>query len=151
MTYFLMTIVLLVWGLLFYKIFFSVSRGKIVTNSTVPASGGSTENKLDTYVIHSYSRDPFLSILTDTETVDEITIEPVKKIPKVLPKVLPEYFGIIFNGTKNCGIFRSDKQYYFVSPGDTFTKFRLKKIWIDSVVLAYDGNDITLHLRKSGK
>jgi hypothetical protein len=148
-TILLLFAVFLIWGAFFYKVFRS-NENSITTYKTRSFKPDFKDAYLDTYKIHVYYRDPFLSILTDTVT-EPIEIIKVSKPVEKKNIVLPLFFGLIKNGKTITAIFKVKKRMIFLHEGDCFQHIKIKKVTPDSVVCVVEGQNVAIPLLKMKK
>ncbi|MBW8050715.1 MAG: hypothetical protein FVQ77_10360 [Cytophagales bacterium] len=149
LTYFLIVLLVFIWGLIFYKIFVGVFDG---SNNYVIANIQKKPVKdiiitSDTFTIKANYRDPFLAQTYSNvakKTKKKIVTKPVikKPIEAVLPIRWPviKYLGSIKNQktNKEVAMININRKEKLISVGDTVTGIRLLKIYGDSVQVVYE-------------
>ena len=146
LTYFLIALVVFVWGLIFYNIFKGVFNGN---KNYVIANIQKKKVKdiiitPDTFTIKANYRDPFLTkTYVAKKTKKKIVKKPVIKKP-IEPKPpirwpVIKYLGSIKNQktNKEVAIININGKEKLISVGDTVTGVRLLKIYGDSVQVVY--------------
>ena len=145
--------VILIWGLLIYKIYYTVYGSHKINNAVIIPNPEKPLIIIDTYSVHTYKRDPFLSILTDTISQQPtVEIKPFKIFVKK-STTLPLYCGVIRNGKKKTAILKMNKKIFFLHEGDTLQSMKIKTIMNDSIVVMNGEDKISIFLNKekSGK
>lgn len=131
----LATIAIAIWIIIGYKIYSATN-----TNTTVikKIKNNKTPEKEFNYTIHTYTTDPFLSILSDTAkkiaAPTEVLIVQKAVVNKVV-QTLPVYCGLISNKTQQTAILRFEKKYYMLKKGDELNNM---------IVVSIKDNDISL-------
>lgn len=146
--YVLIPLVLLVWGLIIYRIF-NVVNGADSNEMHKTAFIGNTdnENSIDTFSIHPNYRDPFISkgvkkiILSDNEVAN------VAVTPKVIVKTTTSstiwpnllYSGLIKNQKSNkaLALVQINGQANIMKIGDIVGEIELTKIFHDSIEVKF--------------
>jgi len=150
--YILLPAVLLVWGLLGYRIFSTVNPS-IKKQQTVAASNNFKPQLLqesETFTINADYRDPFLG------TVAQKKISKTKKIAKTItkkPKVpFPSimYKGLVSSKKKNQQVFliSINGQQFFFKKNSTKNEVKLLRGSSKQVVLQFQGQQQTFTLEK---
>ncbi len=146
----LLIAVVVIWGTLTYKIYnhFAGNDSKPAYTAVRPVYKSKLPKK-DIHIIHSYSRDPFLSILADTAQPVIPAADPPKliTIPKK-PVILPEYMGFFEDGKKKTAIIKNERKTTFVHEGDKWQNITIVHITFDSLIVAHDGKKQTIKLKK---
>ncbi|HVX00038.1 MAG TPA: hypothetical protein VHA52_06365 [Candidatus Babeliaceae bacterium] len=138
-----------IWGMLIFKIYHAISNN---THSPfhVAEHPAIKNDTVKSYQLHSYTRDPFLSILKDTITLPPSPIVPStpqhKETIEKRPLILPLYCGLIRTNEVKTAILRMDKKTYFIHEGETFQSIKIKSIDVDSVMASSDGLKVVLPL-----
>lgn len=151
-TYFLLLAVLLVWGLIFYRAYESVSGD---TNDlpnrqrTVPAPDPYTQI-LDTFTLLANYRDPFLGLMPEAKTGNrkqEPRIAAEKSTPTDWSFI--SYKGTIHNRKqrKRIAIFSIHGKEVLIPEGGSSEGITFLKNYPDSVKIAFEGKKTIL--RKS--
>ena len=141
--YLLLGVVLLVWGLIFYRLFSGMGPSENRTSSSTGIYKDSTEkNVADTFSIVGHYRDPFLGTMAS----DKPEIKPgphVALVAKVLPPPLAwpvtGYGGMIKNqkSNKQLVLIQINSQNHLMKTGDAMEGIQLLKITKDSVELSF--------------
>ncbi|RYD54582.1 MAG: hypothetical protein EOP56_18835 [Sphingobacteriales bacterium] len=149
-TAFLLVTVVAVWGLLafrIYKTFAGTDNYIPIAHKTLKAVLPKEEGSFE---LHEYTRDPFLSILTDTVTENIVEAPATIQYPTQRPKPvnLPQYCGIVGNQADKdrIAILRTDKKHLFVKEGEKYDSMKIVSIKEDRLVLDNKGEKITLPL-----
>jgi hypothetical protein len=144
-TILLLTAVVVIWGILFYKIYMTVySSGNAPLYA--PSQKFKRQEPRKRYELKLLARDPFLSILTDTIT-EPIPIPVFKPKPPEINEIdMPIFCGIIKSNKKNMAILKKDKKVFFAYEGDMIKSIKIKKITTDSMVTMVNGNVSIIYL-----
>jgi hypothetical protein len=145
LTYILVPLVLLIWGIIFYKIFTHLDNG----NETPLNDRGLkktivNENDKDTFTIKANYKDPFLSghqkPLTWDEGQGQIStgISGFSKKTASKPEIIiPDlrYFGLIYNenNKQKLGLFRLNNKDIILKEGQLFEELQIVGLFNDSV------------------
>lgn len=128
-----------IWGFLFLKIFNDFNGTKAIPHKSLSERPKDNQDKVDTYKIHAYSRDPFLSILEDTVTIVAPIVEHHPKPAPIKNVVLPQYFGMIKSDKTLTAIVKFEKKTFFVNEGSNIRSFKVAKITPDSIICIENG------------
>lgn len=146
----LLVAVVAIWGTLTYKVY-NHFAGKNY-NPIYPVVNHINKSKLISpkiYIIHSYSRDPFLSILTDTaQPVASLTAWPKIAVISKKPTVLPEYMGFFEDGKKKTAIIKYERKTTFIHEGDKWQKLSIVRITTDSLIVTDEGKRQAIKMKK---
>ncbi|OFY66100.1 MAG: hypothetical protein A3H98_11905 [Bacteroidetes bacterium RIFCSPLOWO2_02_FULL_36_8] len=163
--YYLIPLSVLIWGMIFYKIFSYVNPEKSTSAKNTPASISflkQTDNILSDYQLIGVARDPFLDKATEKLSNNEPIMLPVVKnnpIPKVKvqTKKKPEiidfdlsfvsYNGNILNKRthKKVAILNIYNKGYILSPGESQEPLQLISIYNDSVLIKYKDQNFIIN------
>jgi type II secretory pathway component PulC len=145
---FLIFAVLVVWGLIIFKIishFNNQGNGEIIDNRAINLS---TNQKTDTFNLLLNYPDPFLYTLriennqSHSGSKSKLSSSPkVIKEPKpVLPIPVIKYFGLITNKKtqKLVAIINIAGKQYLAKQGETFNGVSVLKMFNDSILINYD-------------
>ncbi|MDP4209204.1 MAG: hypothetical protein Q8928_10360 [Bacteroidota bacterium] len=149
--YFLLPLVLFIWGAIFYKIFAGFDSSKPKDNGvSLPTNKNKSNLPGDTISLVADYRDPFLEgyELEETENAEyEEDLESNKKgfantAPVSKPVInVPEikYYGVIANNAtkKKTGIFRITGKDCILKEGELSGDFKIVKLFNDSAKIAY--------------
>lgn len=153
LTYFLIVIVALVWGVIIYRVFDATTSDDDipVTNNSVPIKKESLENYIsekDTSHLSLNYPDPFVD-----EAKEKPKVIPVSKLITTGQVVKPitksgvnwsfiSYSGYIKNSKskKLLAFVTINGKEYSMIEGETADKVKLIKNMIDSIKIAYNGN-----------
>ncbi|MDR3678879.1 MAG: hypothetical protein P4L41_02860 [Flavipsychrobacter sp.] len=150
-TILLLIIVVLLWGFIGFKFY----KGIIAShqNSTLSKKAILTE-QIDTieenFVLHTYSRDPFLSILKDTISspiTDPPVVKETKKIIKK-PFIPPAYCGIIKNEREKIAVLFLNKRTFFVKERESLNDFKIKRISDSNIQITNQGDLILIPFKR---
>jgi len=146
----LLVAVLIIWGLLVYKVYNSLNSDHISERPLTIINIKKHIGCEDSYMLGEYSRDPFLSILIDTVTEREPAPvnTPLTKVVEKKPTQLPLYYGFIQGCNKKTALFKLNNKTFFVGEGDTFLSLKVKKISADSTLVFSDGKNTTIYINK---
>ena len=137
---------IIVWGLIFYRVFIYLNKDKIV-NVTKNIKRQQSENKISSdsltlllnytdpfHLSRSLSTNHFLgkSINTNKEKKENQKAEPLISIPKII------YKGLIYNQLKHkyVSVISSNQSSYLLSEGDSIQSWIVEKIYKDSLQLS---------------
>jgi len=142
-TYFLLVLVLVVWGMIGYRIFSSLGTDKNAELSkNIAVNFNPTAiKKQDTFTISSYDRDPFLGTFKRKKI-------PVKRksisVKKEIQWPTIRYSGLIDNTN-------TDKQIYFVFVNNVQYLMKLKDEMEGVKLLKATNDEITVRFNKQTK
>lgn len=143
--------VLLVWGIVaikFCKDFWNTGGMTAPLPAQRNINRDTVENR---YVLHTYDRDPFLSVFTDTASMaTEDT--PVAVRTMVLPRpvvVLPEYCGTVGNKEERIAIVRLQEQFHFVKRMERIGYLQVTAIADDTLTLSAAGVRYRIGLKQN--
>lgn len=144
-TILLLLAVLVIWGMLFLKIYKTI-YGSVKPQFNVSKKETKRQEQRKEYMLKMVARDPFLSILTDTIS-EPVSIPVIKPKPPEIREIdMPIFYGIIKSNKKNMAILKKDKKVFFAYEGDMIKSMKIKKITTDSIVASANGNVIVIHL-----
>ena len=155
LSYVLAPVVILVWGLIFYKLFFSTNNGIIVADKT------KKQKKVNEYKAENNNfallvdyRDPFLSGIEQFEENQDLLNQQeqqnnlqqqIKKTPEPKPQKIVlfpnvQYRGMIKNKTdkRTLAVLVFQGKEKLVSSGESYNDVRVKRIYADSLVIVYE-------------
>ena len=155
--YILLTVVLVVWGLVIYRIFFEGrSKPDNLTQVIKPIVKETIEAKKESYRLIASYRDPFLeggtSIEIKPENADQENQQRSssnlrRRRTNVSRVRWPEvkYGGFIeSNGNKYTILLNIKNRDYLVYEGDTVEEIVVKEFYKDSLIVSYNNEDKTL-------
>jgi hypothetical protein len=155
MTYILIPIVILVWGIVIFKIFnYTDDSNGANTSPVFSASNEVLSLEKDTFSIIAQYKDPFLgknSNYYDSEFGDESESQPenstqvkVPELKKEEPKVAVKfpalvYGGLIYNAKtkKTIALLKINNREYLVNKGDNIDNVEMVEIYNDSIKIKY--------------
>lgn len=137
--YILLPLVIIVWGTIFYKIFYNTSREEELTDEILPQKNIAATTVSDTFSIIANYRDPFLGIIVHNENnVNEAPKQKVLSQPKIeqvvqWPNIV--YGGMIKNqqSTKQLALVKINGKENIIKAGEMVGTIELVKIYKDSV------------------
>lgn len=143
LVYFLVPLTILVWGLIFYRIFTKIGNqdsDRASFNNTITAPD--REVKSDTLVLIADYRDPFLSGVARSvkQPTSHSYSKPQNTIFQNKPPVLPDikYLGLVSNvkNKSKLGLFTIQGKNYLLKEGDCAgNQMKIIKLFKDSLVL----------------
>jgi len=151
-TYILLTAVLLVWGLLGYRIFSSVRPvTKLHQELATRAQFKPQQTKeVETFTIHTNYGDPFLGTLTQKNIAKpKTTRNTISKKPKApFPTII--YKGLVSSKKKNQQVFliSINGQQCFFKKNSTQKKITLLRGTAKEVVLRFEGRQQSFAITK---
>lgn len=137
--YLLLPLVILIWGTVFYKIFFSTAPGEEWEEEAINPQKNSTAAPVDTFSIIAGYRDPFLGNTVYSEnTIREIPkpkIRPEPKIEQAVPWPSIVYGGMIKNqqSTRQLALVKINGKENILKAGEMIGTIELAKIYKDSI------------------
>lgn len=155
-TYFLIPLVAIVWGILIYKIISGISSNDSEINAPITKINIPEENVLnvDTFELLVNYRDPFLgkNNRDETSSSDAKNIVKTKPAKTVVKPIIPikqfnfiEYNGQITNKGKNkVAILTISNESKLLNEGEKFQDFRLDKIYEDSIKIFYENQYVII-------
>ncbi len=143
--YFLLIVVTLVWGAIFYRIFSTINTDDNTSLHTSKNFLPNTKNKVDTFSISGNYRDPFLGNMISEKPSASIASRPVQQAPKVekvvvsLPWPTISFGGMIKNQKSNKQFVLVDinGQTNMMKTGDSKQDITLLKVYGDSIVVSF--------------
>ena len=144
--YFLLVVVLAIWGSVIYKLFFQNKGGDdYVMNRPVFAPEQIDLTSLnDTFSIHSNYRDPFLGKGIEKHIKTLGAVPAIKPIEKTTVATLKwpavSFHGLIRNqkSNKQIALVQIEGHTYNMTPGDIQSGIELKRCFKDSVQLLFN-------------
>jgi len=150
--YFLLPAVLLVWGLLGYRIFSSVNptNKRQQTIATFNSFKPQLLQESETFIINTNYRDPFLGtfaqnkITKSKKVTNTISKKPTASFPSII------YKGLVSPNGKQQQVFliNIDEQQYFFKKYNTHNEVKLLRGSNKQVVLKFQGQQQTFQLIK---
>jgi hypothetical protein len=145
-------LVLLIWGLIFYKIFAHVGDdGGIVSHGV--QNTAKKVNPKDTFTILANYRDPFLDHnyrpIIQRTGADHV-LEPKGVSQKSNPVIenIPDikYFGLIANpkSKRKVGLFKMSNKDLLLKEGDAFNDLIIARLFNDSVMITFHKSKKTI-------
>jgi hypothetical protein len=151
--YFLVPIVFVVWGLIFYRVYLGLENSGDEPYDQLPLNSGTREDvKQDTFALIANYNDPFLHGRTEVTRVVSSGRPVLGKrasMPSSPPFLIPDiqYYGLISNAKSKgkIGLIKFQGKDCFLKEGDV-SDLRLKVIRLlkDSVVLIYQQQKVTI-------
>lgn len=149
--YILIPLVMLVWGLIFYKIYLKI-KGPADDDIKIYSVGKEiiVDNQVDTIKLMLYYRDPFLSYsfhLVSRRTPgfgsSLLNSDKKKKPDFIWPEI--KYDGMIVNSKtkRKTGLINFEKSSLLVQEGDLVKGYKIVKLFADSVIISYSKNKKT--------
>lgn len=139
-TFLLIVLVTLIWGLIFYKIYSNFGGGKR-EEKFLPQSVVAVENAQgdSTFILSLDYPDPFLKGLgqqTDNPILTEVK-NPINS--QVVRWPLIEYRGLMTNNSKNgsTGLLKVQNSNLLVKQGLVYSAIKIRTITKDSILLEY--------------
>jgi len=148
LTYILIPLVILVWGLIFYKIFNHTGGDNKTNVSTALQKLAKNDHVKDTFNVKANYRDPFLrgsvrSVIRQSGS-GEMTSnrQGFSKQKETKPEIrIPDlkYFGLIANSKnkQKIGLFRLNNKDLILKEADLYEEFKISRLYNDSVQIAY--------------
>lgn len=143
----LLIAVLVIWGTIAYKIVQATNTGVTKIPPIPTRATNTTDQVSENYEIAEYTRDPFLSIITDTATVPEV-VQPTTPTPEKKPIVIPEYYGVVQNEKEKTALLKIKGKLQFLHTGEMNGDVKVVSIYEDKVVLLVEGQRVTADIRK---
>jgi hypothetical protein len=149
LTYFLVPLVLFIWGIIFYKIYTHLNKPNDNPLAEQSFGGNSkVSNVKDSFIITANYRDPFLSGQINPirkSIIENRSLEYSsgfsRKSNNQTEVVVPDikYHGQIANSNKNqkIGLFKLNNKEIILKEGELFEGFNIKKLFNDSVKVLY--------------
>jgi hypothetical protein len=154
LTYVLLPLVLLIWGIIFYKIF---THGKDDNEGFVESNIRKTNKKdasVDSFVILANYRDPFLdrSYRPALRTADMqnnmnnrtgLNMKP-QPVNIIFPDL--QYYGLIANpkNKQKVGLIKMNNKDFILKEGESADDVKVLRLFNDSVMLTYMNNKKTI-------
>ncbi|MES2285427.1 MAG: hypothetical protein V4547_07040 [Bacteroidota bacterium] len=149
--YILIPIVLLVWGIIIYRIFnvVNASNSNEVLKSAI-IENVNNESLIDTFSIHPNYRDPFISKRAKKPTSENKAVSPITK-PSLIKKVSntapisDKWPSIVYNGlikneksNKQLALVQINGQSNILQIGNVAEGVELTKIFRDSIEVKFN-------------
>ena len=145
---FLVIIVVIIWGLIFYKIFSTIgSHDNTNNNMAMQALRKDTGfHRADTFMIMNNYRDPFLGTRTTNYKKENASV--VKKNTPPVPKivVVVKWPVIVYNGlikkkesVKPLALVKIDGKSEFMTKGSVVSDVELVNLYRDSISVSFNG------------
>lgn len=138
--YVLLPLVILIWGTIFYKIFFSASPEEELAEGTInPQKIIAAASVADTFSIVASYRDPFLGNAVYSENTDNETPKP-KMVPAPKIEQAVQWPAIIYGGmiknqqsTRQLALVKINGKENILKAGEMVGTIELAKIYKDSI------------------
>ncbi len=151
--YVLMPLVILIWGLIIYKIIAGMNDDKPSNSVYKPLVTEDSKELTDTFSLYANYNDPFLSgtvrlsrNVVETEMLsNRRSLSNVNNTP---PKPDLQYFGIISNAKNKykVGLIKIQGVDYLLKEGDfSVNKLKVYKLFKDSVIVMQQNYKHTIH------
>jgi hypothetical protein len=146
-TYLLIVLVALIWGLIFYKIYTNFG-GKKRVEKKMPQSVANVENgQRDSIFTLSFDYpDPFL------KGSGQSSAAPIKNTgnPKIITWPLIEYRGLMTSNNKNesTGLLKVQASNLLVKQGKVYAEIKVRTIMRDSIFLEFQNESRWLRIMK---
>ena len=157
LAYILLPIVVIVWGLVIYRMFFEGrTKPENLTQFIRPIVKESVEEKSETYKLIANYRDPFLSNVVVSEVIAQENKQEEqsgsntnlrRRRTSVSRIRWPEvkYGGFIEgNGEKQTILLKIKNRDFLAQKGDTIEQIFIKEFYGDSLVVVYSNEEKTL-------
>jgi len=147
-TYLLFAIVLVIWGVIVWKLF-SPSRKEAFPQS-IQVSNVVTSEKNDTLKLNYV--DPFLkkhesaSTQIKKNSSSKIFFVDTKHLERSMENCPITYIGYMHQGRNHNGIIKSNGIHHSITTGDIVHGFRLVAMYPDSLIFIKDGLSYTINL-----
>ena len=147
MTYFLISVVSLVWGLLIWRLVVSISGDKVVQPSETFSNTRLDSfhiMPLDTEILHLNWRDPFLGHFLKKRNIKLGLVEkdhPIYKHGPILEEAFPitKYEGLIKAKNKTVAIILIQDHEVMMIPGTESAGVKVLSISKNSIIILYHG------------
>jgi type II secretory pathway component PulC len=149
-TYILLPLALLIWGIIVYKIFFyTADEENGVFLSQTEKIKTTTQIAQDTFDLQLNYQDPFLKNVANTTVQRQTGSEmPKSQEPKPAPKTVEKtvvfpalrYEGIVkhISRGKALAIININGKSKFVQTGETVDNIKLEQVYNDSIIVSYE-------------
>jgi hypothetical protein len=145
LTYILIPLVAVVWGLIFYKIYLQVNGSDKDVQPFAVMAGNAVSVVPDTIHLKLNYRDPFLSYSFNRERIKspvfgaflQANIPGNTKPEFIWPSI--KYDGMIVNSKtkRKTGLLNFETKNYLVKEGDNVNGYKVIKLFADSVYIGY--------------
>ena len=144
--YFLLPLVLIIWGIIIYRIFFdtiSINNSEILSRG-IPLK--IVKENVDTFSIYADYGDPFLDYLWEYDE-SEVEQDPSEIVETIIekPPVLVNWPSISFGGivknqksNKQVVVVNIEESGHLMKIGDVVMGVTLKKVFNDSIQVVYE-------------
>ena len=151
--YFLLPLVLIIWGLIIYRIVSGSASDNYVQSAAVNIPLKLNQEKVDTFSIYADYSDPFLDYIwefddsgSDEEAVVEEIVPVIEKPPIIInwPKI--SFGGIVKNqkSNKQVIIINIGEVGHLMKAGDVVSGVTLKKVFNDSIQVSFEKENKTI-------
>lgn len=153
--YLLIILVLIIWGLIVKKIFFS-SDDTVSAIQPKQSAGIKSANKLSDTLLLNY-QDPFLKTSRSKETPfnkiaarQQSALQPAANPAKPKPDILLQYVGYVIDKNKNATsyIIRINGNQQTMKQGDNINGLKLTKVTADSLFFTKDSDSYSVHIEQ---
>ncbi len=131
-----------IWGTIIIKLYFGLHAEAIQMPNVKQQNLVKAHGILESYTLHEYPRDPFLSVLTDTAAIQEVNIPKEKPVSK--PTALPQYCGLIQGSKEKIAILKMNKKYFFLKNGEGNEYLKVLAIDEKQIVIKINAEKITV-------
>ena len=145
LSYILIPLVLVIWGLIVYKIINQVNHGKDKSMGTLPFTKAVRSSSVsDTLSLVLYYRDPFLHgmirpVSGSISSNDLLSNKGSLTIATTATVNFPgtRYFGFVVNSKnkQKLGLFKIDNKDYLAKEGELIGGEKIAKLYTDSVII----------------
>jgi len=152
LTYVLLPLVILLWGLIFYRIYDRVHRDGVPEKiNSLPVFQQGKDTATHQFTIQANYRDPFIVRHTEKNTIKqpeqpEITNRKVSLLRNQRPIQQVRWPEITFGGLilnegsdKKTALLSVNRQNFLLCQGEEREGIRLEKLYSDSINVAYQG------------
>ena len=146
-TYLLIVLAVLIWGLIFYKIYSKFGGEKLTEKNFLPSVVSVESGQRDSIFTLSLDyADPFL------KGAGQSTDTPVKNVsnPRIVSWPLVEFRGLLSSGSKNerTGLIKIQNSNLLAKLGKVYSEIKVRTITRDSIFLEYQNENRWFRIMK---
>lgn len=152
MQYLLLFLVLIIWGIVIFKILKQNKKEEFVNPGNKNTSIDSNQSLIDSFSISILKTDAFVEVIGDElennleeSSSDYLSNAPILPLPVIWPSA--HYFGIISsskNKEQKIALLRLENSDVFLKKGDEIKGLKVINVYQDSIVLQFKTSYKTL-------
>ncbi len=143
-TYLLILSVLIIWGIIGYRFFTSLSDEKKFSKIDQTNTYTIKNDNIKNYTLKLNYRDPFLGKIFHQTTTKKVVVRKTSKVENKINLDGMVFNGLITNGKNKIAIINFHGQEYLIKEGETFNQMTFLKHYKDSTLIRVSGQNIIL-------